>query len=128
MANPSPPASSITEAYITPTNVNVPKPSATFNLNGDLPSLPAVPSRLGSSESASAGVKLVGQEQGLGVGESSGTASATSTSSVRDDESVIREDTKKQETSQSNAAASGSGVWMGGMGVVTGLTILAGVL
>jgi hypothetical protein len=114
MANPSSPPTA-SETYLTPTNINLPTPSATFELGGggDLPSLPAVPSQLGASESG--GVKLVGQD-------SSGLSST-----LEDDEAVLRDDTKKQGQTQANGSACLAGldtaVWTGGM-IVTGFAIL----
>lgn len=127
MANPTDPSNpsvqsspSKSEAYLTPTNVNLPTPSATFAFGdgGGLPSLPEAPSRLGASESGA--VKLVGQD------------TDSSNSTLEDDEAVLREDTKKEAEALSNSnSASGmvdvsTGIWLGGlgMGVVTGFAIL----
>ena len=115
MANPtSSPAS--TETYLTPTNVHVPTPSATFDLagNGDLPNLPGVSSQLGASESGA--VKLVGQADSSG-----------SNSTSEDDEAVLRDDTKKQIEEQANSASglvNGAGLWVGGVVIMTGFAVL----
>lgn len=116
MANPSssPASAPASESYLTPTNINVPTPSATFELggSGDLPSLPGVPSLLGASETGA--VKLVGQD-------------STASKSIEDDEAVLREDTKKEAEALENSAMSSvdpeAGLWVAGL-VVTGYAVM----
>lgn len=113
MANPSSSpttANQETETYYTPSNVDLPHASATLSLNGDLPSLSAAPSLLGSSETG--GVRVVGQMQEQGFGHASAGSSSTS---------APFGETAVEGGDQSNSAERGlrgGKVWMSGMTLV----------
>lgn len=107
------------DSFVTPSNVDVPRASATLSLNGDLPSLSLAPSQLGASETGS-GVRVVGQTQEEAQGQSS-----VESGSVTGGESDAASESGGDESNSAGPVAGSIG--MAGMAVAATLSIVAGL-